>query len=345
MGARVATGEEAYSLAMLLEEASGSSHVVPPFQLFATDIDEKAITAARAGVYPETIVSDVSAERLRQFFTKDQSHFRVKKKLRERVLFALHNVLSDPPFSRLDTVCCRNLMIYLDREAQAEVLRTFHFRCVPAATSSSAVRSRPISPQVLQRRRQEASNLPGQHRGPRGRGIAGARERHARSAADCRYRRDPGKRKSSYGDLHQRLLEQFAPPSVLINRDSEIVHLSDRAGRFLHYAGGEPSHNVISVVHPALRLEMRTAIFRALQGNSSVESRRVRPVRDDRPYFVKMTVRPVHDPDASDDFLLVLFDEVEDTMDAENSARAKAAGIPWWHSSSANCSARATSCR
>lgn len=325
----VATGEEAYSLAMLLEEASGSSHVVPPFQLFATDIDEKAITAARAGVYPETIVSDVSAERLRQFFTKDQSHFRVKKKLRERVLFALHNVLSDPPFSRLDLVCCRNLMIYLDREAQAEVLRTFHFSLRPGGylflgssesadiaskyfsvvdkkhriyRASTAARVGGVSPAL-------ASDMPGP------RPIAATVE-------------TPGKRKSSYGDLHQRLLEQFAPPSVLINRDSEIVHLSDRAGRFLHYAGGEPSHNVISVVHPALRLEMRTAIFQALQGNSSVESRRVRLVRDDRPYFVKMTVRPVHDPDASDDFLLVLFDEVEDTMDAENSAQGEGSRDP-----------------
>lgn len=319
--AGVATGEEAYSLAMLLEEASAASPTQTPFQLFATDIDEKAIAMGRAGIYPETIVSDVAPVRLRQFFTRDQSQFRVKKKLRERVLFALHNILSDPPFSKLDLVCCRNLMIYLDRDAQAEALRTFHFSLRPGgylflgSSESADIASKYFSVVDKKHRIYRATVTArvggvaihaGDIQGPRP--IATTVE-------------PASKRKFSYGDLHQRLLEQFAPPSVLINRDSEIVHLSDRAGRFLHYAGGEPSHNVISVVHPDLRLELRTAIFQALQGSGSVESRRVRLMRDGRPYYVKMTARPVHDPDASEDFVLVLFDEVEDTMDAEASAK------------------------
>jgi len=319
----VATGEEAYSLAMLLEEACAASDSQAPFQLFATDIDEKAIAVARAGVYPETIITDVSPERLRQFFTKDQSHFRVKKKLRERVLFALHNVLSDPPFSRLDLVCCRNLMIYLDREAQAEALRTFHFALRPGGylflgSSESADLASKFFTVVDKKHRiyraSTAARVGGASALQAG-DIQGARPIAATSEPG-------GKRKFSFGDLHQRLLEQFAPPSVLINRESEIVHLSDRAGRFLHYAGGEPSHNVVAVVHPGLGPELRTAIFQAIQGNASVESRRVRLMRDGRPYFVKMTARPVHDADAGDDFVLVLFDEVEDTMDAaEDSAR------------------------
>lgn len=320
--AGVATGEEAYSLAMLLEEASLASAGQTPFQLFATDIDEKAIAVARAGVYPETIVSDVSPERIRQSFTRDQSLFRVKKKLRERVLFALHNLLSDPPFSKLDLVCCRNLMIYLDRDAQAEALRTFHFSLRPGgylflgSSESADIASKYFS--VVDKK----------HRIYRANAAARAAVTSTIHTGDIQGPRpiaatiEPaGKRRFSYGDLHQRLVEQFAPPSVLINRDSEIVHLSDRAGRFLHYAGGEPSHNVISVVHPDLRLELRTAIFQALQGNASVESRRVRLTRDGRPYYVKMTARPVHDPDAKEDFVLVLFDEVEDTMDAEGSTK------------------------
>lgn len=319
--AGVATGEEAYSLAMLLDQASAASPTQTPFQLFATDIDEKAIAVARAGVYPETIVTDVPAERLRQFFSRDQSQFRVKKKLRERVLFALHNILSDPPFSKLDLVCCRNLMIYLDRDAQAEALRTFHFSLRPGgylflgSSESADIASKYFS--VVDKKHRI-------YRATVAARVGGA----AIHAGDIQGPRpiattvEPvGKRKLSYGDLHQRLLEQFAPPSVLINRDSEIVHLSDRAGRFLHYAGGEPSHNVISVVHPELRLELRTAIFQALQGNGSVESRRVRLMRDGRPYYVKMTARPVHDHDASEHFVLVLFDEVEDTMEAESGAK------------------------
>lgn len=112
-----ATGEEAYSLAMLLQERSLKSSEGISFQVFATDIDERAISFARAGLYPDSILADVTAGRVRQFFSKDAAHYRIKKELREHMLFAHHNVLSDPPFSRLDLICCRNLLIYLDREA------------------------------------------------------------------------------------------------------------------------------------------------------------------------------------------------------------------------------------
>lgn len=313
--AGAATGEEAYSVAMLLEEAAAAGGGQIPYQLFATDIDERAIAMARAGVYPDTIVTDVSAERLRQFFTKEQSAFRIKKKLREHILFALHNVLSDPPFSRLDMICCRNLMIYLDRDAQAEVLRTFHFSLRPGGylflgSSESADIAGKLFTVVDKKHRIYRASMAAR--------VGGATATHTADMPGPRpvatIVQPVGRQKFSFGELHQRLLEQFAPPSVLVSRESEIVHLSDRAGRFLHYAGGEPSHNVISVVHPDLRLELRTTIFQALQGNASVESRRVRLTRDGRRYYVKMTARPVHDIDAGVDFVLVLFDEVEDTM-------------------------------
>ena len=126
-----ATGEEAYSLAMLLQERSLKSAEGVSFQVFATDIDERAISFARTGLYPDSILADVTPSRVRQFFAKDAAHYRVKKELREHMLFAHHNVLSDPPFSRLDLICCRNLLIYLDREAQIEILKMFHFALRP----------------------------------------------------------------------------------------------------------------------------------------------------------------------------------------------------------------------
>ncbi|MES2530791.1 MAG: chemotaxis protein CheB, partial [Pseudomonadota bacterium] len=113
-----ATGEEAYSLSMLLrEEADGQGRMID-LQLFATDIDERAIGTARRGVYPEGIVEDISPSRMRQFFVKEQDQYRINSAVREPVLFAVHNLLRDPPFSRLDLICCRNLLIYLDRAAQ-----------------------------------------------------------------------------------------------------------------------------------------------------------------------------------------------------------------------------------
>src|SRR5262249_18525923 len=122
-----ATGEEAYSLAMLLAEYATLLTDPPKIQLFATDIDEHAISEARECHYPATIELDVSPERLRRFFTRDGDRYRFKKELRELVLFASHNVLRDPPFSKLDLISCRNLLIYFNREMQERVLGIFHF--------------------------------------------------------------------------------------------------------------------------------------------------------------------------------------------------------------------------
>ncbi|KVZ94038.1 CheR family methyltransferase [Burkholderia ubonensis] len=318
-----ATGEEAYSLAMLLQERSLKSSESISFQVFATDIDERAISFARAGLYPDSILADVTAGRVRQFFSKDAAHYRIKKELREHMLFAHHNVLSDPPFSRLDLICCRNLLIYLDREAQIEILKMFHFALRPGGvlflgSSESADSVSSMFSVIDKRNRIYRANVAVRGDTPMPVAITGTMSARPVVATV----QLPGRRRFSFGDLHQRLVEQYAPPSVLVNRDSEIVHLSDRAGRFLQYSGGEPSHNIIAAVRPELRLELRTAIYQALHTNRSVEARRVRIERDARSYFVNMTARPVHDPEANADFVLVLFDEVEDSMSSGETATA-----------------------
>src|SRR3954468_3853884 len=122
-----ATGEEAYSIAMLLCEYAQRFDTPPNVQVFASDVDEEAIADARDGLYPSMIEADVSPERLRAFFVRDHGRYRVRKEIREKVLFAAHNVLRDPPFSRCDLVSCRNLLIYLNAEAQKTVFDTFHF--------------------------------------------------------------------------------------------------------------------------------------------------------------------------------------------------------------------------
>ncbi|WP_118183045.1 CheR family methyltransferase [Paraburkholderia phosphatilytica] len=310
-----ATGEEAYTLAILLGECAARSAQLTEYQVFATDIDERAINIARSGLYPESILTDVSSTRARQYFTRDGNHYRVQTELRERTLFAQHNVLSDPPFSRLDLICCRNLLIYLDREAQLDVLKMFHFALRPGGVlflggSESADGVGSLFSVLDKRHRIYRANVRSRTDTPIQASTTGSLESRPLVATVL----PPGSRRFSYGDLHQRLVEQYAPPSVLVNRDSEIVHLSDRAGRFLQYAGGEPSHNIITAVRPELRLELRTVIYQALHTNRSVETRRIRVDRDGRSYFVSMTARPTHDPEANADFVLVLFDEVEDSM-------------------------------
>ena len=326
--AACSTGEEAYSLGMLF---SDYAQIRPHhddevhLQLFATDIDDRSLEAARTGVYPEAIITDVPPMRLRQYFVKEQNHYRMQKELRERILFARHNILRDPPFSRLDLISCRNLMIYLDRDIQIEVLRMFHFALNAGgylflgSSETADACSQLFEPVDKKNRIYRAKNVgSGLRRAP-------AAPFHSltatgplsQSQTSQPHRRN---RKFSFADVHQRALEQYAPPSVIVNHDAEIVHMSDRAGNFLRYVGGEPSLNLTILVHPQLRLELRTALYQATHTGKSVEARRVRLERDGRHYYVNMVVRPFRDNEAGSEYMLVIFDEVEDCMDGNTLA-------------------------
>ena len=313
------SGEEAYSIAMLLCEQRETLRSTANIQVFATDIDESAVARARAGLYPESIMTDVRPSMLRQFFVKTDSRYEVVKSVREKILFAMHNVLRDPPFSRLDLVSCRNLLIYLDRGVQNQVLEMFHYALYPngylfLGSSESADSVEDLFTVVDKKNRvyrAKSAKLPNR---PALKSPSVLMQGRYSSNEEEGSALIPGRRNFSFSALHQRVLEQYAPPSVIVNRDSKIVHMSDNAGRFLRYIGGEPSSNLIAVVVPELRLDLRTALFQATQTGNSVEARRVKLQRDDHSSFVNMTVRPFHDDAADADFLLVLFDEVQEAM-------------------------------
>lgn len=310
-----ATGEEAYSLAMLLAERAEAVSSPPELHVFASDIDAQAVAMARAGAYPESIVADVPANRLRHFFTKESNHYRIRKEVRERMLFAAHNILRDPPFSRLDLISCRNLLIYLDREVHSQVLEMFHFALRPGGYlflgSSESADAVPQLFSVVDKKhrvyRANAVARPSRHMPALTLGAATEPTRVTTQELPGQKRRD------SYAEVHQRLVEQHAPPSVLADADGNIVHLSERAGRFLRQPGGAPSHQLLAVVQPELRPELRTALFQALRSRHSVEARPVQVERDGRRFYVSMTVRPVLDHVSNAELLLLLFDEVEDT--------------------------------
>ncbi|HEV7913519.1 MAG TPA: CheR family methyltransferase, partial [Albitalea sp.] len=294
-----ATGEEAYSTAMLLSEQAASMNLPPKIHLFATDIDESAIAQARSGHYPSSIETDVSPLRLRRFFDRDGDHYRIRKEVREKVMFAVHNLLHDPPFSRLDLISCRNLLIYLDRDVHAEVLEMFHFALKPGgilflgSSESADTVSHFFSTVDKKHRIYRANTVPRTARYlpnlPMGKSLGLATQHIDTRAGD--------KRAPTFAELHTRLVEQYAAPSVLVDADSNIVHLSEQAGRFLRHHAGEPSHNLLAVILPELRLELRTALFQALRSGKSIEARKVRLQRDGRDRQVNMVARPVHDPD------------------------------------------------
>ncbi|MGE9763338.1 CheR family methyltransferase [Pseudomonas sp. PDM20] len=310
------SGEEAYSLAILLAEHVDYREIDRQFQVFATDIDEHAIAIGRSGVYPEAILPDITPQRLRQYVTKEQTRYRVKKEIRERVLFAMHNLLRDPPFSKLHLISCRNLLIYLDREVQADILQMFHFALAPGgylflgSSESADVCQELFTPVDKKNRiyRAKAGAVMGRPTSP-------LPVMPLADTPQASNERPAERRRVSFADLHQRVLEQYAPPSVVVNHESSIVHMSDQAGRYLRYVGGEPSHNLLSLVHPSLRLELRTALFQAFQTGKSVEARRVKHERDGTTSYINMVIRPFRDMDS--DFALVIFDEVEETMSGD----------------------------
>jgi len=314
--AACSTGEEAYSLAMLLCDQAEREHRPAKIQVFATDIDERAITVGRSGVYPEAIATDVPASRLSQFFTREQSHYRIKKSVRETVLFAQHSLLRDPPFSKLDLICCRNLLIYLSREVQHDILRMFHFALRPGGylflgSSESADVCSDLFSAVDKKNRIYRAEI-GAHSSrymplP---AVAGFQ----RKALPIKER--PETRKVMHTEVHRRALEQYAPPSLIVNHDTDIVHMSERAGRFLQHVGGEPSRNLLTLAQPDLRAELRSMLFQAIHTRKNAEARRVRLNRDGRSSLVNLEARPFADPITGGDYVLVLFDEFEDGVPA-----------------------------
>jgi two-component system CheB/CheR fusion protein len=321
-----ATGEEAYSVAMLLADQAALMTQPPRIQVFASDIDEHAIAVARAGQYPTSIVTDVTPARLRQHFVREDNRYQIRKALRERILFALHNLLRDPPFSHVDLVSCRNLLIYLNRDVQQRVLETFHFALKPGGylflgASESADSADELFVVVDKKQRVYRARATVRTLLPQ-RAQAGAPGVQRLSVAHKPAVAEP--RTSSLADLHQRALARVGPPSVVIDTDHNIVHMSERAAQFMRLVGGEPSRDLLALVLPELRIDLRGALYQVQSSGVSVEGRQVSMTRAGRPCVVSMTVRPFHDDEADQDYLLVVFSEVERSLDQEQASGPRA---------------------
>ena len=316
-----ATGEEAYSLAMLCAEQTMGGIDMPKVQLFATDIDEDAIATAREGLYTLNDAADVSAERLSRFFTKEGDEYRVRREIREMILFANQNVLKDPPFSKLDLVTCRNLLIYLNPVAQERVMETFHFALNPGGylllgLSETVDGSGDLYATVSREHHLYQSRQVANRPYPVPESIPQLPQLRKRSSeADL----DPESRPAArlnFGDLHQQVLEQYAPPSIIVNGDYDILHFTPRAGRYLHFAGGELSKNLLKLIRPELRLELRTALYQATQQQSNVEVRNLRINLNESTETLILHIRPVlGEGNPAHGFILVLLEPVHEGAD------------------------------
>jgi two-component system, chemotaxis family, CheB/CheR fusion protein len=318
-----ATGEEVYSLAMVLSEHAATLTDAPRLQLFATDIDEKGYAWARAGLYPAAAVAGIPAERLGRFFTKEAGGYRIAKGLRELVLFAGHNVLHDPPFTRMDLISCRNLFIYLQPEAQERVLETFHFALNPGGTLFLGASETAGESGLFVAAAGLSGPAEGSHRlytrnaaplraarvsaadpKPHGGSAAGPVRSGAPATAE-----GPG---FSYGARHVRMLEQYAPASVIVDGRLEIVHLSAGAGRFLRLNEGEPGSSFLDLTRGELRRVLRTALHQAMRKGART-TRRVRMEVDGAERQVTVHVRPPADDGGHQDrYALILFESAAD---------------------------------
>ncbi|HEU4328932.1 MAG TPA: CheR family methyltransferase [Roseiflexaceae bacterium] len=301
-----ASGAEAYSLAMLLLDYARNLDAPPAIQVFATDIDEEAIAKARQGRYPPTIAADVPQAYLERFFRREYTGYHVSEELREVVLFAVHNLLRDPPFSRLDLVSCRNLLIYFDTQAQEQVLSLFHFTIQPggylllgtAEAADTAQRFVPIDiAHRLYQRRGMAAPLPQ---------SAPALPLAGLPAPATPARAAPGEARS-LDELSNDLLVQHGPPSVIVNEHFDILHLSQGAGRFLQFRPGEPSFNLLQLIHPGLRLHLRAALFEAVQRGVRSEAGGQVVELEGSARQVTTVVQPIGAPAWARGALLVLF--------------------------------------
>ncbi len=304
-----ATGEEVYTLAMLIAEQLETMTTPPAVNIFATDIDTEALAFARAGLYPESIAEHVSHERLRRFFTRDQGSYRVHKQLREMVMFAAHNVIQDPPFARVDLVSCRNLLIYLTRHVQTKVLDLLHFSLKADGYlllgMSESVEDGHDGFSAVDKGNRIFVQQPRAHGGYLLSTLPVLPPQRLPADAPAA----GGTRLVSFGELHQRLLEHYAPPSLVVDDRYDVIHLSDAAGHFLKLGAGEPSLNIVKVAPEEFRYELKAALDEAIETMRTVERTGLTSRRGPQPMTLDITVHPVRDRPSGRTFALIIFDE------------------------------------
>jgi two-component system, chemotaxis family, CheB/CheR fusion protein len=309
-----ATGEEAYTLGILLLEEAARRDVRPEIQVFGSDLDGGGLAIGREGRYPATIEADVSEDRLRRFFQREGDHYRVRRELRDIVLFASHSLLRDPPFSRLDMVSCRNLLIYLDRELQHQVCNTFHYALNAGGflflgASESADQPPGLFRTIDRDARIYRSTTSPSDKRPSLPILLGPRQVSFEVPTVPR----PSLGATSVGDaaLHRQMLERIAPPSMLIDESHRAIHLSEHAGRFLQPSGGPVTTEASEMVREELRFDLRTALHRAFERGEATLSMPLSVQFNGAKHRVYLQVKPVLQENDPTRYALVLFIEGE----------------------------------
>ena len=321
-----ASGEEAYTIAMLLREHMDETHCEVKVQIYATDLDDDAIATARSGCYPSSIVNDLTPERLRRFFIREDAHFRIRKDIREMVVFATQNVIKDPPFTHMDLISCRNLLIYLEPKAQATLIATLHWALRPGGTlllsPSESIGDKPtlFAAANLKWKISRAINS-----APPMRGGAGVGPARFGPAATGGVPMATPEKETNFAELTRRaLLQSYAPASVVADADGNILFVHGETGKYLRPAPGQATLNVVQMAREGLQVELRAALRNAVQQGAPTLERQVYVKSDGETQAAVLSVRPLPDPGGNAGLLLVSFQDAAPAAPAVKSARAGA---------------------
>jgi len=307
------TGEEAYSLAMMFTEARKHIKSAPSIslQIYATDLDKDAIDKARQGYFVENIAADVSPARLARFFVKEPGGYRVNKEIRAMVVFAPQNLIMDPPFTKLDILCCRNLLIYLTPELQRKLFRLFHYSLNPqgilflGSAESIGDFANLFTPLTLKERifqRKESTLLGNEPYFP---------ATFVPTPAD-RTDRPQALRRSgpSLQSLTDQLLQaRFAPPAVLVNDQGDILYVSGRTGKYLEPAAGKANWNVIAMASEGLRYDLVGALQKVHRKKSTITIRGIKARSETDAPSVDIVVQWLEEPKELHGMVLIVFSD------------------------------------
>ncbi|MDD5330379.1 MAG: chemotaxis protein CheB [Sulfuricella sp.] len=320
------TGEEAYSLAIALVEFLGERASRTPIQIFATDIDDKAIDQARRGFYPEGIRADVSAERLQRFFIRTGNGYQVGKAIRDACVFAVQNVTKDPPFSKIDLVVCRNLMIYLGTTLQHKVLHTFHYALraggfLMLGTSETIGALAELFALADKKHKiyakKTAATRPSYDFGAHPHAVAHqAEERpaaeHTPAAPDMQQ------------EAERTILAAYGPPGVIVNQDLQILHFRGETGPYIEPAPGSASLNLLKMARQDLAMDLRELLRQAIDGNVKARKEGLHIHHHRRTLALNLQVIPLRQTQAAGRCFLVLFEPVSETPQEKPAEEAAA---------------------
>ncbi|HWE51042.1 MAG TPA: chemotaxis protein CheB, partial [Bryobacteraceae bacterium] len=319
-----ATGEEVYSIAICLDEFLGSGGHRTPLQMFGTDISEKSLVRARKGIYSDAIATEVSPERLTRYFVKVDEGYQIIKSIRDACVFARHDLTTDPPFSRLDLISCRNVLIYMGTILQLHIVKMFHYGLKPSGLlmlgSAEAI---PSSSDLF---------LP----------ISREYKIYQKNPAPALAALDAGSERMTAGDgtatkvapvdlqtlVQQAIQNKYSVDGVVITRDMQIVMFMGHTGLYIDPAPGGSNFNLVRMIREELAFKVQAMVFSAIDQNTPVGERGIRLVRGKDSRQINVEVIPLPASSAGESYLLILFEEVQETPDSDAGVSSQAPQEP-----------------